>query len=111
MTYEQFWLGDPKLATYYRKAHEIKNREKNEFMWLQGLYMVDALNSTVGNLFVKNKADMHKYMAEPIPITEIEMQERKERELKRKEEESKAKFMALALSINANFGKGSSKKQ
>ena len=42
MTYEQFWDGDPDLVRAYRSADQIRRRRRNEEMWLEGIYMVEA---------------------------------------------------------------------
>ena len=55
MTWEQFWLDEPKLAIAYRKAENIRKRQKNEALWLAGIYVAEALNSTVGNMFSKGQ--------------------------------------------------------
>jgi hypothetical protein len=102
MTYEQFWLDDPLLVKAYRKADEIRKRRMNEELWLNGIYMTEALASTVGNMF--SKGQKHQYPSEPKPITREEVEERRIREQKAKEERIKAKFTARALAINANKG-------
>lgn len=102
MTSEQFWDGEPSLVKAYRKADEIKRRRANEELWLNGIYMTEALAATVGNMFTKGAK--HEYPAEPKPITESEIKERQERERKAREERIKAKFMARALSFNAQKG-------
>ena len=43
MTPEQYWDGDPTLTKYYRKADEIKKERLNEELWLQGMYIYEAL--------------------------------------------------------------------
>ena len=101
MSYELFWYGNPEAVIDFRKADEIKKKRKNEELWLSGTYMADALLSTVGNMFSKNK---FAYPSEPKPITLAEAEERKEREKKAKEESIKARFMAKALSVNASIG-------
>jgi hypothetical protein len=98
MTYEQFWLGDPSLAIAYRRADEIRKRRTNEELWLSGVYMAEAIMSTVGNVFSKSK---YEYPSEPKPITVAEIEERREREQRAKMERIKAKFTARALAINA----------
>lgn len=102
MTYEQFWLDDPRLVIFYRRADEIKRRRMNEELWLAGIYTAEALSSTVGNMF--SKGQKHQYPSEPKPITKDEVEERRLREQKAREERIKAKFTARALTINANKG-------
>ncbi len=102
MTYELFWEAEPQLAEAYRKADKIRRRRLNEELWLEGVYMVEALSATVGNMFTKGQK--HKYPSEPIPITEEEAKERQEREQKAKMERIKAAFTAKALSVNTRMG-------
>lgn len=102
MTYEQFWLDDPKLVIAYRRADEIRKRRMNEELWLNGIYMTEAIAATVGNMFTKGQK--HKYPSEPKPITKSELEERRIREQKALEERIKARFTARALAINANKG-------
>lgn len=102
MSYDQFWDGDPGLVRAYRKADELKRKRQNEQMWLQGIYIAEALSATVGNMF--SKGNKHKYPSEPFPITQFEMEERKERERQAKMERMKAAFTARALSVNAKLG-------
>lgn len=101
MSHEQFWDEDPKLVKAYRKADEIRKRRMNEELWLNGIYMGEALASTVGNMFSKEK---YQYPSEPKPITQAEVEERQEREAKARMERIKARFTARALSINAQKG-------
>lgn len=102
MTFKQFWYGEPKLASAYRKADEIRRRRMNEELWLNGMYTADALAATVGNMFAKG--NKNKYPSEPRPITRNEIEERKERERIAKEEKIKAVFMKKALDVNKNIG-------
>lgn len=99
MTYEQFWVDDPKIVVFYRKSDEIRRRRMNEELWLNGIYTAEALASTVGNMFAKG--EKHKYPSEPKPITLAEIEERRAREQKLREEQIKARFTARALSMNA----------
>ena len=102
MTYEQFWDGDVRLVKAYREADAIRRRRKNEELWLEGVYMAEALSATVGNMF--SKGNKHQYPSEPIPITAEEQKARREREEKAKMERMKAAFTARALNINATMG-------
>ena len=99
MSFEQFWCDSPELVIAYRKADEIKKRRANEELWLSGIYMMEALASTVGNMF--SKGSKHEYPSEPKPITVSEANALREREQKAKMERIKAAFTAKALRINA----------
>ena len=105
MTWSQFWLDEPELVIAYRKAELIRKRRKNEELWLEGIYMTEALSATVGNMFAKGQK--HPYPAEPFPLTAEEQQERREREEKARMERMKAAFIARSLQMNTKFGGGS----
>ena len=82
MTYEQYWESDPMLAKYFRQADEMKNERKNQELWLQGLYVYNALTAIMP---VKKGAEQPKYPDKPFTISE---KQRKREKL----EEEKAKF-------------------
>lgn len=100
MSYDQFWNGQSDMVIYYRKAHELRNRQKNQELWLQGMYFAHALNATVGNMFSKKSAKKATYPEEPFPISEQEIKERKEQKERMRMERMKASFMAKAININ-----------
>jgi hypothetical protein len=102
MTWAQFWLDEPVLAKAYRRADMIRRRRKNEELWLQGIYVAEALSATVGNMFAKGQK--HPYPAEPLPLTADEQQERREREEKARMERMKAAFIAKSLQVNTRLG-------
>jgi len=102
MTWTQFWVEEPELAIAYRKADAIRKRRKNEELWLQGMYVAEALNATVGNMF--SKGQKHPYPAEPFPLTVDEQRERREREERNRMERMKAAFIAKSLQVNTKLG-------
>ena len=104
MTWTQFWIDEPDLAIAYRKAEAIKKRRKNEELWLEGIYMAEAISATVGNMF--SKGQKHPYPSEPFPITAAEQQERRERAEKARMERMKAAFIARSLQMNTKLGGG-----
>lgn len=65
MTYEQFWFGDPWMAKAFREAHNLKRRERNEEMWVNGMYQLSALSVALHNAFDKKKI---KYLEKPLDI-------------------------------------------
>ena len=76
MTYEQFWLGDPWLCAPYREAHRLYIQQRNEELWLQGLYVHNAFGVAINNAFSKNKL---KYIQKPLDILKPTEDEEKKR--------------------------------
>ena len=73
MTYDQYWHGEPELAEYYRKAHQFRLEEQNFMMYMQGIYVRDAIAEFVEYYgFTKNPKPLNKYPKEPYPITKRE---------------------------------------
>ena len=64
MTYEEFWYGDPWKIKIFKKAHELKNEIVNQQMWLQGLYIYDAVSAVVSSALGKKQ----KYTERPIEL-------------------------------------------
>lgn len=93
MTSEEYWEGSPSLVKFYRKASELRNKRKNEELWLQGLYISNALNvsfANFGKALSKKTGSVEKYIERPIPISRLEIREEEER----KEKEKMIKIMA-----------------
>ena len=105
MTYEQYWEGDCTLAKYYRKADEIRKERRNEELWLQGMYIYEALCdvSPVLHAFAKKGTKPQPYSEKPYAITEAQ-HKRVEEEKARKIAEKGKRFMeALMKSNNKRF--------
>jgi len=87
MPYDLFWNGDPILAKVYREAHEYSNRQKNQEMWMQGIYFLKGLQTVAekvaSGLSGKSSSRTSEYPQEPIPITEEEQKEALERNKQR----------------------------
>lgn len=88
MTAEQFWDGDPYLVKYYRQADEIKIERKNQELWLQGLYVYEAICDVAPILqaMAKKGTKARPYPEQPYAITEKQ---------RRREAEEKEKRIAL----------------
>ena len=105
MTAEQYWDGDPTLPRYYRKADEIRKERRNEELWLQGMYIYEALCdvSPVLHAFAKKGTKPQPYSERPYAITE-KQHERVEEEKERERVEKGKRYMeALAASLNKRF--------
>ena len=99
MTYDEFWNQDVKLVEVYRKAMELREKRRNQELWLQGMYIYEAL-CDASPLFrfsmKKGTVKPEPYAKEPYPITAAEVREREERDARAKEERLKAEFAAFA---------------
>ena len=83
MTPEQYWECDCDLAKYYRKAEEMRNERRNQELWLQGMYIYEAIcdASPILHAFAKKGAKPHPYPSKPYAINEKQIkQEREEKE-------------------------------
>jgi hypothetical protein len=98
MTYEQFWDGDPMLCKYYREAEEIRNEKKNQELWLQGMYIYEAIAdlSPVLHAFAKKGTKPQPYTDTPYPITK-KQRERIKAEKERQMFEKGKRFMETLL--------------
>lgn len=95
MTYDEFWNQDVSLVEVYRKANELRDKRRNQELWLQGMYIYEALCDASPLFRLSLKKGIVKpepYAKEPYPITAAEVREREEREAKKKEERLKAEF-------------------
>ena len=75
MTYEQFWYGDPWMVRAFEQAYRLKQRKRNEEMWIQGAYIANAVSVALNNGFSKKKIDYLKAPLDIYPKTEAEEQE------------------------------------
>ena len=93
MTYEQFWDGDPYLAKYYRQANELRIERKNQELWLQGLYVYEAMCDVAPIMhgMAKKGTKARPYPEQPYAITE--KQRRREIEEKERAVANKGKRM------------------
>ena len=102
MTYDEFWNQDVRLVEVYRRAAELRDKRRNQELWLQGMYIYEAL-CDASPLFrfstKKGSIKPEPYVKEPYPITASEVKAREEREARAMEERLKAEFAAFAEQI------------
>lgn len=103
MTEQQYFDSDSCLVIYYRQADKIRKQRKNEFAWLQGMYIYDAILKTSPALKAIGGSDPIPYREEPYPITQEEIENAEEKRRLAKFEEKKAEMIAKAAAINRNF--------
>lgn len=83
MTTDEFWNASPFLAKAYREAHKLRQRQLNEYAWLQGLYIYNAVGAVIGKALGSKAKKKTEYMKEPVDLglkTEAEKREEVERE-------------------------------
>ena len=96
MSYDEFWNQDVTMVRAFRKADELRRRRQNEILWFQGIYIREALLSTVGNMLSGKGAAPIEYPKEPYAITAEQIAEKEEQERRSMEERIKADLMAMA---------------
>lgn len=84
MTYDQYWYDNPFLLRLFIKAEKIKQRKRNNEMWLQGAYIYQAISALVPVLNPFSKEHRAKpYLKQPIPISEEEIAEQEREKYQR----------------------------
>lgn len=98
MTYDQYWNDDCQLVKFYRKAHKLKNEQKNQELWLQGMYIYEALYnvSPVLHAFAKRGTRPLPYPEKPYSLTKEGNKQEKEIQEKVNRQKAKAVFGAWA---------------
>lgn len=101
MTADEFWNQDCTLTKYYRKAHAMQLDRKNEELWLQGMYIYEALcdASPLLHAFAKQGTKPLPYPNEPFPRTEKEAELR---EIKAREARFEMARARMASRANKN---------
>ena len=82
MTYDEFWTGECKRVIAYRKANYKRIESRNESMWLQGLYVYNAMGSVLNATFSSKGQKKLEYVKEPyniLPKTGNELKREQER--------------------------------
>ncbi len=107
MTYDQFWNEDCCLVKYYREAHELKRRERNQELWVQGMYIYEALCkvSPIMRAFAKKGTKPLPYASEPYPLSRKEIREQADREEKSQYDKKVSKILSWVKQVNMKFDK------
>lgn len=76
MSIDEFYNQDVNLAKYYRQAHEIKEDRHNSHLWLQGMYIYDAISTSLYNVFCRTKGQQaSSYPSKPYSLTNKQKEE------------------------------------
>ena len=85
MTTDEYWNASPFLVKAYREAHKLRQRQRNECAWLQGMYIYNAVGAVVANA-VNNKGKKAEYIKHPV---DLGLETEAEKELKAQREREK----------------------
>ena len=86
MSYEDYWYGDPWQMKAYKDAYDLRNRQQNTMMWLNGIYYTHAVSVSLANAFRKKGSPPVKYLEKPLDVfPKTELEEAAEQEKKQKE--------------------------
>lgn len=105
MSYDQFWNDDPTLVKAYRKAEELRTEKLNQQLWLQGMYVYDAIccASPILHAFAKKGVKAVPYPKEPYPITQKQNEKKKTNAEKMTFDKGLARMRAFMASNNKRF--------
>jgi hypothetical protein len=105
MTPEQFWDGDPLLAKHYRQADQIKRKRKNQELWLQGMYIYEALCDVAPILqaFAKKGTKATPYPDHPYALTTKEREAERKLQEERDREKARQYMEAQMARLNKRF--------
>lgn len=95
---DEFWNGDYTLLKYYVERHRIAVEQQNEQLWLQGVYVYEAVSVALSQAFSKHS--QAKYPEKPYRLTPL-TEEEQELENKKKVEEFRAQLMELGRRFEA----------
>ena len=88
MTYEEFWFSNMNRFHDYWQKHEYEREKRNQELWLQGMYVWEAVASVLDS---KHKI---KYPDKPYRLTEMTEAE-KEAEAKKKVETMRQQLLEI----------------
>ena len=106
MTADLYWDDDCTYAKAYREADKLRWEKKNAELWIQGLYIYEALCdvSPVLRAFAKKGTRPQKYRSQPYDLFE-KSAEQKEHETEIKEKKIFDKMQSFAQKFNQMFSK------
>lgn len=101
MTEEQYWNGDASLAKAYRTKHKLEIEQRNQELWMQGLYIYEALLSVspMFHDFAKNPKPL-PYRDKPFPLTKEAVEKLEENKVEETREKDIAKLTSWMERVN-----------
>ena len=104
MSREEYWYEDPLLVRDYLQAEEYRRKNENYTLWLNGIYMREAVLSSIGNAFIGKGSTPYYYPDKPIPMGEEEIEKARE-EAEEMEAKQAEMFMKMLVERGKDWGK------
>lgn len=109
MSYDEYWHSSPYRAKFYLEAHKLKVRQKDEEMWMQGMYIYEAFCdvSPILHAFSKKGTKPLPYSNKPYlsNTRELQLKQDKEQEKKNAELVARVYFENWARNTKKHFDK------
>lgn len=93
------------MVRAYYKADKLRDERIDIEAWTHGMYIVEAISSTIMNAFHKQGEKLHEYPSLPITIRKREEEREKTEAEKVKLEESETAFAKLWMASFVMVGK------
>lgn len=89
MNYDEFWYKSPYRAKFYIDAYKRKIKQQDEYMWMQGMYIYEALCkvSPILHAFSKKGTKPLPYSEKPYLYNNESLETEKEKEQQKKNEQ------------------------
>ena len=103
MSYNDFFNADVCLHKAYRQADKMKLKRENTLLWLQGMYVYEAIldSAPTLNALAKNHTP-NKYSNKPYAITQEEIEEAEESKAKAQMIKNQEFLNRFATQFNKN---------
>lgn len=111
MTYDEYWKESPYRAKFYREAHELKVKQNDEQMWVQGMYIYEALCevSPILHAFSKSGTKPLPYAQKPY-LYNVKTETERDKEKEEKEKQQQIENERLIAQIHfSNWARATAK--
>lgn len=103
MSVKEFWDEEPNLLWAYRKSYmdekNVQSELANYNAWLNGLYVFDAINTSLYNNFGRKGQEPKHYIEKPYDFNKSKEDIEKERQIEN-EENIKQALMRMKKALN-----------
>ena len=105
MPYQVYWCGDATAVRHFRKADILRQKRMNTELWLQGLYIYEAIGdmSPILRPFAKHGTKPIEYSSEPYPLDEEDREQKRKREQEAKAEAVREMLRGWAKNVNTKI--------